>query len=84
MPRKKKSVGIGEIFKILKFMQKNIDECFDRVDARFAEIDQQFKAIFDRLDRIEFQVTGQERRISTLEDHDHTVATKLGLDFRKS
>ena len=77
-----------DITEILKFMQTHIDERFDRVDDRFAQIDSQFshidvqfKEVFDRLDRMEFLLTGQERRLSTLEDRVRIMATKMGLEF---
>jgi ABC-type nitrate/sulfonate/bicarbonate transport system substrate-binding protein len=71
-----------DIAEILKFMQQHIDERFDRVDGRFGQIDQQFRESIKRLDRIEFLLAGQERRIATLEDRMRIVATKLGLEFR--
>jgi hypothetical protein len=60
---------------ILSQVLKHLDERFDRVDQTFQEV-------FKRLDRIEFLVSGQDRRISTLEDRMRIVATKLGLEFR--
>jgi hypothetical protein len=65
----------GEFADILSQVLKHLDERFDRVDQTFQEV-------FKRLDRIEFLVSGQERRISTLEDRMRIVATKLGLEFR--
>jgi hypothetical protein len=73
---KSKHNGSPEEFAdILNQVLKHMDERFDRVDQTFQEV-------FKRLDRIEFLVSGQERRISTLEDRMRIVATKLGLEFR--
>jgi hypothetical protein len=52
------------------------------MDERFDRVDDTFQEVFKRMDRIEFLVSGQDRRISTLEDRMRIVATKLGLEFR--
>ena len=44
------------------------------VNARFDVIDQV-------LERIEFQVSGQDRRMTVLEDRVRQLATKVGLAF---
>jgi hypothetical protein len=44
------------------------------VNARFDAIDQ-------GLERIEFQVSGQDRRMTVLEDRVRQLATKVGLAF---
>jgi DNA anti-recombination protein RmuC len=63
-----------------------ISEILKHIDRRFDEAAENLKAVEQRLtmqlDRIEFQMTGQERRIATLEDRLRIVATKLGLEFR--
>lgn len=38
-----------------------------------------FAIVTDRLDKIEFHVSGQERRISILEDKVRLISTKIGL-----
>jgi hypothetical protein len=35
----------------------------------------------DRLDKIEFRLTGQDQRLSILEDKVRQLATKTGLQF---
>lgn len=45
------------------------------------EMNERFAVVEERLDRIEYLVTGQERRITILEDHIRQVATKIGLTF---
>jgi len=76
MKSKPKQNGAPEDFaEILTQVLKHLDDRFDRVDQTFQEV-------FKRLDRIEFLVSGQDRRISTLEDRMRIVATKLGLEFR--
>jgi hypothetical protein len=76
MKSKRKQNGSPEEFAdILSQVLKHLDERFDRVDQTFQEV-------FKRMDRIEFLVSGQDRRISTLEDRMRIVATKLGLEFR--
>jgi hypothetical protein len=59
-----------------------LGEALKHMDKRFDNVDQTFQEVFKRLDRIEFLVSGQDRRISTLEDRMRIVATKLGLEFR--
>jgi hypothetical protein len=76
MGKKRQQNGSPEDFAdILGQVLKHLDERFDHVDQTFQEV-------FKRLDRIEFLVSGQERRITTLEDRMRIVATKLGLEFR--
>jgi hypothetical protein len=70
MPRKSSPAGApDDVVEILHHILKHMDERFEEV--------------FTRLDRIEFLVSGQERRISILEDRMRVVATKLGLEFRQ-
>jgi hypothetical protein len=60
-----------------------VDHKFMQVEDRFNRVDETFAEILGRCDRIEFLVSGQERRISILEDRMRVVATKLGLEFRQ-
>jgi len=76
MKSKPKQNGAPEdLADILTHVLKHLDERFDHVDQTFQEV-------FKRLDRIEFLASGEDRRISTLEDRMRIVATKLGLEFR--
>jgi hypothetical protein len=40
-----------------------------------------FAALEQRLERIEFHVSGQDRRMTVLEDRVRQLATKIGLLF---
>jgi hypothetical protein len=56
---------------------KDLDQ---RMDDRFEKVDQQFADVQQRLDRIEsILITGQENRLTRLEDSMRQVRTKLGL-----
>jgi len=61
--------------RIGKFEQ-HTEEKFDAVNERFDLLDK-------KLDQVEFLVSGQDRRISILEDRIRQLATKVGLDFRQ-
>jgi hypothetical protein len=51
-----------------------------RIDDRFNQVDQDFAEVRQRFDRIEnILITGQENRLSRLEDSMRQVRTKLGL-----
>ena len=82
MPKKSPNDMPEDVADILKFIVTHIDERFDRVDERFNDMHRETREIKERLDRMEFLLAGQERRISTLEDRMRMVATKLGLEFR--
>jgi hypothetical protein len=43
-----------------------------------------FDEVYVRLDKIEFNTSAQERRLSILEDKMRIVGTKLGLDLKNS
>lgn len=45
-------------------------------------VEERFEQIDVKLDRIEFHVSSQDRRISILEDRVRLLGTKAGLDFR--
>ena len=63
---------------------KAMEERFDAIDERFNAVDKRFDAMDDRFDKLEFLVTAHDRRITILEDRMRLIATKVGLDFRKS
>ncbi len=51
-----------------------------RIDDRFNHVDQDFADVRQRLDRVEnILITGQENRLSRLEDSMRQARTKLGL-----
>lgn len=78
MPKKSKAAQPADDFVgILHELLKHMDNRFDRLETRFDTVE-------ERLDQIQFSVSGQDRRISILEDRMRMVATKLGLEFRKS
>lgn len=54
------------------------------LEEKFAEVDERFDRTDKTLDQIEFFVSGQDRRLSVLEDRVRLLATKVGLDFRHS
>ena len=54
---------------------------FEAVDKRFDAMDNRFDEMDKRLDRIEFHVSGHDRRIDTIEDKLRQLATKVGLKF---
>jgi archaellum component FlaC len=56
---------------------------FDGVAEQFDSVSDQFNGVNDRLDKIEFNTSGQERRISTLEDKVRIISTKIGLDYNR-
>jgi hypothetical protein len=76
MQKKPAAKAPNDIVEILHSLLKHMDDRFDAVGERFEKV-------FTRLDRIEFLLTAQERRISILEDRMRVVGTKLGLEFRK-
>jgi hypothetical protein len=85
MPKESTPAEAPDTFvEILHDVLKHIDARFDQVDANFKRVDVRFDEAFTRLDRIEFLVSGQERRLSILEDRMRVVATKLGLEFRQT
>ena len=84
MPKKPtQSSAPFDTVEVLQHLLKHMDKRFDRVDEKFKRVDERFEEVFTRLDRIEFLVSGADRRISILEDRMRMVATKLGLEFRQ-
>jgi hypothetical protein len=90
MPKKPtSSKDSSDVIEIIQNLVQHFDERFDQVNSeftrigeRFANVDQKLAEVIGRCDRIEFLVSGQDRRISILEDRMRMVATKLGLEFR--
>lgn len=58
----------------LEELRQQIREGFAAVSSRFDDVEQ-------RLERVEFFVSGQDRRISIVEDRLRQLAIKVGLDF---
>ena len=56
-----------------------VNEGFSSMSKEFRE---EFREVKERLDHVEFNTSGQERRISTLEDKVRMIGTKLKLDLR--
>jgi hypothetical protein len=54
---------------------------FEHVDQQTAFIRQDLGDVTERLGRIEYLLTGQDGRISALEDKVRQVATKIGIQF---
>jgi hypothetical protein len=70
---KKKSVE-EKIDDLALSVAKGFDEAYRRMN-------QQEDRLGSRLDRIEYLVSGEERRVSILEDRVRQLATKTGLTF---
>jgi bacterioferritin (cytochrome b1) len=80
--QKAKKTNTGEEFtEVLHEVLKHMDKRFDEAATGLASVEERLTV---QLDEIHFSVSGQERRISTLEDRMRMVATKLGLEFRKN
>jgi hypothetical protein len=58
----------------LEEVRTEVRESTRATTARFDSVDQ-------GLERIEFQVSGQDRRMTVLEDRVRQLATKVGLSF---
>ncbi len=80
MPKKTTDQKIDElalaIGRGLNELRQDVHNGFVAVDSRLDGIDQ-------RLDRIEFLISGQDRRISILEDRMRQVSEKLGLSLNQ-
>ncbi len=68
-----------------KTTDEKIDELALMVGRGFdelrGEIKSGFAAIEQRLERVEYHVSGQDRRLNILEDRVRQLATKAGLSF---
>jgi hypothetical protein len=63
---------------------RGLNELREEIREGFAAVSKRFDAVDQRLDRIEFLSSAQERRISIVEDRVRMLAVKAGLDFTKS
>lgn len=79
MPKKKSSED--PIEELALMVGRGFAETRSDIQALREETREGFVQVEQRLDRVEYLLTGQERRISILEDHLRQVATKLGLTF---
>lgn len=68
--------GEGDLVEIIRGLATHLDDRLDDVATK-----QDIKRIEDRLDRIEFRITGQEQRIEILEDKVSQLATHAGIHF---
>ncbi len=59
----------------------NMSVQFAEMNKKLDANDGSFQEVFRRLDKIEFNTSGQDSRVSTLEDKMRQVATKIGLNF---
>jgi len=79
---KQQDAGAKITIDMLAGMMKN---SFDHLDAKLDQMNVDMHEIenrlTDRLDKIEFRLTGQDQRISILEDKVRQLATKTGLQF---
>ena len=78
----------NKIEQLIDALAISVAKGFERNDAKlgamhieFTHVKSEFVQIHSRLDRIEFLLTGQERRVSTLEDRVRQLATKAGYQF---
>jgi hypothetical protein len=60
---------------------RRFDELQRDVNGRFDVLELRLDGVDQRLDRIEFNTSGQEGRISVLEDRVRQLANKSGLGF---
>lgn len=68
--------GEADLVEILRGLATHLDERLDDVATK-----QDIKRLEDRLDRIEFRITGQDQRIEILEDRMLQLATHIGINF---
>lgn len=66
-------------------MEEKIDDLALSVakgfDESYRRMSEHENHLGEKLDRVEFLVNGQERRVSILEDRMRQLATKVGLSF---
>lgn len=67
-----------DVITILRELATHLDLRLDEVATK-----QDIHRVEDRLDRIEFRMTGQEQRIEILEDRMLQLATHVGIHFAK-
>jgi hypothetical protein len=78
MPQKSTDEKIDEL---ALMVGRGFDELRADVKVGFVAVEQRFTAVEERLERIEFHVSGQDRRMTVLEDRVRQLATKVGLSF---
>ncbi len=61
----------------------NVADVIDAIKGLTKHVDMRFDVVEKRLEHIEFLATGQEERISILEDKVRQLATHTGLTFSK-
>ena len=76
MAKKTIDQKIDHLTKLIEGLAEAVTEQFGGMHRRFDEVEK-------RLDRVEFLVSGQDNRISILEDRMRQVATKIGLTFSR-
>ena len=92
MPRKSSEEQIEELVVIvgrgfehltnqLSEVNLQLSQRLDSVDQRLNALEHRMDSIEHRLERVEFLITGQDQRISILEDKMRQLATKLGYRF---
>lgn len=81
MQKKKKQTVEEKIDDLAIMVGRGLEEV--RNDGRDGAkaVNARFDAIDEGLERIEFQVSGQDRRMTVLEDRVRQLATKVGLSF---
>lgn len=63
-------------------VHQKIEDLNKKVDKRFTEMDKRFDEMDTRFDRLEFLVSGHDRRIEILEDKVRQLGAKVGLSFK--
>ena len=64
-------------------LTKLVEGLAETMTGQFDQVHQQFGGVNGRLDRIEYRLTGQDQRISILEDRLRQIATKVGIEFSR-
>ena len=74
---------LDHLTKLLEGLTELMTNQFDDVHKEFDKVHSEFKTVHKELDEITFLVTGQERRISILEDKMRQLAVKVGMEFSR-
>jgi hypothetical protein len=61
-------------------LERSLDAMDLKLTRQATDMEQR---LTDRLEKIEFRLTGEDQRISTLEDRIRQIATKVGIEFNK-
>jgi hypothetical protein len=72
-----------KIDEMVLMVGRGLDEIRTEMRQGFVAINERFDGVDERLERIEFLVSAQDRRISILEDRMLQVSVKLGLQFNR-